>query len=106
MIKDLVANLKSSNPELKMHCANAIFKVSRLIMTNFISITKLTINFLNIKCAEDKETRDLVRKYGGLDPLVALLTNKENKPLLAAATGIFLSSINVSFCKITQLNLI
>ncbi len=29
----------------------------------------------------------MVRKYGGLDPLVALLTNKDNKPLLAAATG-------------------
>lgn len=31
-----------------------------------------------------------MRKYGGLDPLVALLSNKENKPLLAAATGIYL----------------
>ena len=27
MIKDLVQNLKSPNAELKMHCANAIFKV-------------------------------------------------------------------------------
>ncbi len=39
------------------------------------------------KCAEDKETRDLVRKYGGLDPLVSLLNERDNKPLLAAATG-------------------
>ncbi len=29
MIKDLVENLKSSNQELKMHCANAIFKVEQ-----------------------------------------------------------------------------
>lgn len=65
MIEDLVKNLKSNNQELKMHCANAIFK-----------------------CAEDKETRDLVRKYGGLDPLVNILAaNRENKPLLASATG-------------------
>jgi armadillo repeat-containing protein 4 len=64
MIEDLVKNLKSSNNELQMHCANAIFK-----------------------CAEDKETRDLIRKFGGLDPLVQLLSNRENKPLLAASTG-------------------
>lgn len=39
------------------------------------------------QCAEEKETRDLVRKYGGLDPLVKLLANANNKDLLAAATG-------------------
>lgn len=39
------------------------------------------------QCAEEKETRDLVRQYGGLDPLVGLLNNMENKELLAAATG-------------------
>ncbi|KAL8616112.1 hypothetical protein ACOMHN_064662 [Nucella lapillus] len=70
MIEDLVKNLKSdnaekeANPELQMHCASAIFK-----------------------CAEEKETRDLVRQYGGLDPLVGLLNNVNNKELLAAATG-------------------
>ena len=64
MIEDLVKNLHSENQELQMHCASAIFK-----------------------CAEEKETRDLVRLYGGLDPMVALLNNSENKELLAAATG-------------------
>nr|CAB3223153.1 armadillo repeat-containing protein 4 [Phallusia mammillata] len=64
MIEDLVQNLGSKNSELQMHCAAAIFK-----------------------CAEDKETRDLVRQYGGLDPLVALLPQSDNKELLAAATG-------------------
>ncbi|KAJ7380448.1 Armadillo repeat-containing protein 4 [Desmophyllum pertusum] len=64
MIEDLVRNLKSENQELQMHCASAIFK-----------------------CAEDDDTRDLVRKYGGLDPLVSLSFNVENKELLAAATG-------------------
>ncbi|XP_074662830.1 outer dynein arm-docking complex subunit 2-like [Tubulanus polymorphus] len=64
MIEDLVKNLQCDNQELQMHCASAIFK-----------------------CAEDQETRDLVRQYGGLDPLVKLLSNTENKELLAAATG-------------------
>jgi len=64
MIEDLVKSLKSTNEELQTHCANAIFK-----------------------CAEDKETRDLIRKFGGLDPLVNLLSNRDNKPVLAAATG-------------------
>ena len=40
-----------------------------------------------LQCAEEKETRDLVRLYGGLDPHVALLNNTDNKELLAAATG-------------------
>lgn len=44
--------------------------------------------FIFQKCAEEKETRDLVRHFGGLDPLVALLaSNTEDKQLLAAATG-------------------
>ncbi|XP_041817870.1 outer dynein arm-docking complex subunit 2 [Chelmon rostratus] len=64
MIKDLVKNLSSDNDELQMHCASAIFK-----------------------CAEDKQTRDLVRKYKGLQLLVSLLSKADNKQLLAAATG-------------------
>ncbi|XP_023118433.2 outer dynein arm-docking complex subunit 2 isoform X2 [Amphiprion ocellaris] len=64
MIKDLVKNLRSDNDELQMHCASAIFK-----------------------CAEEKETRDLVRKYKGLQQLVSLLGKADNKQLLAAATG-------------------
>lgn len=73
MIEDLVRNLRSENQELQMHCASAIFK-----------------------CAEDNETRELVRKFGGLDPLVSLSFNVENKELLAAATGaIWKCSINL-----------
>ncbi|NXU74757.1 ARMC4 protein, partial [Oreotrochilus melanogaster] len=64
MIQYLVKNLNSESEELQMHCANAIFK-----------------------CGEDKETRDLVRQHGGLQPLSALLSNSENKELLAAVTG-------------------
>ena len=40
-----------------------------------------------MQCAEEKETRDLVRQYGGLDPLAGLLGKNDNKELLAAATG-------------------
>ncbi|XP_006023841.1 armadillo repeat-containing protein 4 isoform X1 [Alligator sinensis] len=64
MIENLVKNLSSENQELQMHCASAIFK-----------------------CAEDEETRDLVRQHGGLQPLATLLSNSENKELLAAVTG-------------------
>ncbi|XP_064188478.1 outer dynein arm-docking complex subunit 2 isoform X1 [Anguilla rostrata] len=64
MIEDLVKNLSCDNQELQMHCASAIFK-----------------------CAEDRTTRDLVRQFGGLKPLVALLKETENKQLLAATTG-------------------
>ncbi|XP_038247226.1 outer dynein arm-docking complex subunit 2 [Dermochelys coriacea] len=64
MIENLVKNLSGENEELQMHCASAIFK-----------------------CAEDEETRDLVRHHGGLQPLVTLLSNSENKELLAAVTG-------------------
>ncbi|XP_066487017.1 outer dynein arm-docking complex subunit 2 [Tiliqua scincoides] len=64
MIENLVKNLNSDKEELQMHCASAIFK-----------------------CAEDQETRDLVRQHGGLKPLATLLSNSGNKELLAAVTG-------------------
>ncbi|XP_058261595.1 outer dynein arm-docking complex subunit 2 isoform X1 [Hemibagrus wyckioides] len=64
MIEDLVKNLSCDNQELQMHCASAIFK-----------------------CAEDKQTRDLVRQYNGLQSLVTLLKQADNKQLLAATTG-------------------
>ena len=40
-----------------------------------------------LQCAQDKDTRDLIRRYNGLDPLVALIAKTDNKELLAAATG-------------------
>ncbi|NWV25969.1 ARMC4 protein, partial [Origma solitaria] len=64
MIESLVKNLSSEHEALQMHCASAIYK-----------------------CAEDEETRDLVRKHEGLQPLSELLGNTENKELLAAVTG-------------------
>ncbi|KAK5603323.1 hypothetical protein CRENBAI_010018 [Crenichthys baileyi] len=64
MMEDLVKNLKSDNEELQMLCASAIFK-----------------------CAENQQTRDLVRSHDGLKPLVSLLAKADNKQLLAAATG-------------------
>ena len=59
MIEDLVRNLSSPNPKLKMLCASAIFRL-----------------------AEEKESRRLVRQHGGLEPLVRLIdesANHENK---------------------------
>jgi armadillo repeat-containing protein 4 len=64
MIKFLVENLASKNEALQTHCASAIFK-----------------------CAEEDETRTLVRQFDGLTPLVNLLDNTTNKELLIAATG-------------------
>ena len=56
--------------------------------------------FVDFQCAEDSETRDLVRQYGGLDPLVSLSFNVDNKELLAAATGAIwkcsISRVNVA----------
>ncbi|XP_068604212.1 outer dynein arm-docking complex subunit 2 [Brachionichthys hirsutus] len=73
MVSDLVKHLSSDNDELQMHCASAIFK-----------------------CAENQQTRELVRKYKGLQPLVSLLSKADNKQLLAAATGaIWKCSISV-----------
>ena len=42
---------------------------------------------ITVQCAEEKETRDLIRKYGGLDPLDELICDTDNKELLTAATG-------------------
>lgn len=39
------------------------------------------------QCAVDLETRELVRQYGGLQPLIDLLAANDNKELQAAATG-------------------
>jgi len=39
------------------------------------------------QCAEEKETRDLIRHHGGLDPLDQLIRETDNKELLTAATG-------------------
>nr|CAD7585746.1 unnamed protein product [Timema genevievae] len=69
MIADLVRHLSTvtTRTDLKKHCASAIFR-----------------------CAEDEQTRDLVRQSGGLDPLVKLAkdpTVQLDKPLLAAVTG-------------------
>ncbi|XP_047377124.1 outer dynein arm-docking complex subunit 2 isoform X2 [Sciurus carolinensis] len=64
IIENLVKNLNSENEQLQEHCAMAIYQ-----------------------CAEDEETRDLVRLHGGLKPLASLLNNTKNKELLAAVTG-------------------
>lgn len=67
MIADIVNHLHSTNLDLKMQCSTAIHK-----------------------CASDEVTRDLVREAGGLEPLVMIIKDKsirDNKPLLAGATG-------------------
>ncbi|KAM5339857.1 outer dynein arm-docking complex subunit 2 isoform 4-T4 [Glossophaga mutica] len=64
IIENLVMNLSSENEQLQEHCAMAIYQ-----------------------CAEDEETRDLVRLHGGLKPLASLLNNTDNKERLAAVTG-------------------
>ncbi|XP_049737699.1 outer dynein arm-docking complex subunit 2 isoform X3 [Elephas maximus indicus] len=64
IIENLVKNLNSENEQLQEHCAMAIYQ-----------------------CAEDEETRDLVRLHGGLKPLASLLSKTDNKERLAAVTG-------------------
>ena len=68
MIEDLVRNLSHSNPQLKMLCASAIFRL-----------------------AEEDESRHLVKLHGGLEPLVDLVSegaNYENKVLHLAGTSL------------------
>ena len=48
MIEDLVKNLKSENQELQMHCASAIFKVSRSALHNSSILQNTIIIMLNI----------------------------------------------------------
>ena len=50
MVEDFVSNMLNDNIELRKHCASAIFK-----------------------CAQEEETRALVKSNGGLEPLVALI---------------------------------
>ena len=50
MVEDFVFNMLNNNIELRKHCASAIFK-----------------------CAQEEETRALVKSNGGLEPLVALI---------------------------------
>ncbi|XP_023341977.1 armadillo repeat-containing protein 4 [Eurytemora carolleeae] len=67
MIQDFVSNMLNDNIELRKHCASAIFK-----------------------CAQEEETRALVKSNNGLQPLVELIkdhSNHENKELMAAVTG-------------------
>ncbi|XP_006887151.1 PREDICTED: armadillo repeat-containing protein 4 [Elephantulus edwardii] len=72
IIGNLVKNLNSENEELQEHCAMAIYQ-----------------------CAEDEDTRELVRLHGGLKPLASLLSKTDNKERLAAVTGaIWKCSIN------------
>ena len=56
MIADLVRNVQSDSPKLRMLCSRAIFRL-----------------------AEERETRDLVRFNGGLDPLVNMMNDRENQ---------------------------
>ena len=83
MVEDLVKNLSSSSEELQMHCASAIFKVTAFARN---SSRRSHPRFFS-QCAEDEETRELVRKFDGLGPLARLLKKSTNKDLLAAATG-------------------
>ena len=70
LMEDLVANLRTASPQLKMLCAKAIFRL-----------------------AEEEESRHLVKVHGGLEPLVELIkenkdnANRDNKLLMAAVTG-------------------
>lgn len=58
----------------------------QLVLQSGIQRILILYLFLH-QCAEEEQTRHLVRQYGGLDPLVTLLSNNENKQVLAAATG-------------------
>ena len=64
MISDLVRNIQSDSPKLRMLCARAIFRL-----------------------AEESETRNLVRYNGGLDPLVNMLSDQQNQEDMVSKTN-------------------
>ncbi|XP_054744710.1 armadillo repeat-containing protein gudu [Anastrepha obliqua] len=67
MIADIVTHLQSDSLDLKTEGSTAIYK-----------------------CAFDQTTRDLVRSAGGLEPLVAIIKDKnvrDNKKLMIGAAG-------------------
>lgn len=67
MIPDIVYHLYADHLEIKLESASAIFK-----------------------CADNKRASEMVRESHGLEQLVAIIKDKsmrENKKLLAAATG-------------------
>lgn len=67
MVRDIVFHLFSENLEIKLQSCSAIFK-----------------------CAANKDVNDMVREAHGLEQLLAIMKDKnirENKELLAAATG-------------------
>lgn len=58
--------------------------------SNFTIFNCVKPHLGSFQCAEDKVTSNLVRQYGGLDPLIALLVSektRQNKTLLASVTG-------------------
>ena len=58
------------------------------IRTDFVHLAPQTHSALAIfKCAEDAQVRVLVRKHGGLKPLVARAQQVDQKDVLWSATG-------------------
>ncbi|TPP61577.1 Armadillo repeat-containing protein 4 [Fasciola gigantica] len=81
---------RSRKNKLAMKRAGVISLLARLLKSpheNMLIPVVGTLQECASECAEEPETRDLVRTYGGLEPLIGLLSNQENKELLAAATG-------------------
>ena len=64
-----------------------LIRFTLVIMRTSPGNSLIVVSLSRFQCAEDNETRELVRTYGGLQPLVSLSFNVENKELLAAATG-------------------
>lgn len=96
MMEYIVKNLNSNDLELQRICSSVIQKV--ILLINFYKIMSnvnkqvmiiIVVNYLNLyyKCAEDEDSRELVRVYGGLEPLVSIASSAQTKDLLAAATG-------------------
>ena len=56
LMSDLVRNLSTESPKLKMLCANAIFRL-----------------------AEEDESRNLVRTHGGLEKMVDMVKEPKNQ---------------------------
>ncbi|EDO45816.1 predicted protein [Nematostella vectensis] len=83
MIQEIVQLLIDGSEDMKALCASAIDKVKAQPSPSTPACLAID------KCAEDEETRELVLKHGGLDPMVDVLATRpcKNAELLAAVAG-------------------
>lgn len=82
--------LSNENDEIKKLCSIVIFQVGKICEIHFPGDILITFFGGRSQCARNDTTCNMIRRFGGLDPIVSLMTNEKtrrNKTLLASVTG-------------------